>query len=127
MALTPAQKQIQKESRLARAEAQHRRVMNALWGLPEPKLEHIFHPVRKWRMDYAWPDLKIALEIHGSTFAGGRHTRGSGYAEDREKMMEAQLLGWIVLEIPTTNLAGIRGWVQRAFDYRLNENTLKEV
>lgn len=37
-------------------------------GLPAPVTEHRFHPVRRWRFDFAWPDEHLALEIAvGST------------------------------------------------------------
>ncbi|TOA43715.1 hypothetical protein CGK26_23080 [Vibrio parahaemolyticus] len=96
----------------------HARVQRNLIGLPPYQTEVLFHPTRKWRMDYAWPDLKIALEVHGGTHSNGRHTRGVGFANDREKMNEAQLLGWIVIEIASDNLGQLRGWLERAFDHR---------
>lgn len=70
-------------------------------GLPEPEIEVRFHPIRKWRFDLGWPDEKIAIEIHGAVYAGGRHTRGKGFENDREKMNEAQLQGWKVFEYST--------------------------
>ena len=96
----------------------HDRVALQLLGLPKPVAEHCFHPVRKWRLDYAWPEKKIALEIHGATHKQGRHTRGSGFAKDREKMNEAQLFGWIVIEAATDNIGSVRDWVERAFKER---------
>lgn len=68
-----------------------------LAGLPEPVRELRFHPVRRWRFDLAWPDYMLAVEVEGGTWAGGRHTRGGGYAEDCIKYAEATLLGWRVL------------------------------
>ena len=65
-------------------------------GVPAPVLEHRFHDVRKWRMDFAWPDLLIAVEVEGGTWAGGRHTRGAGFEKDCEKYNTAALLGWRV-------------------------------
>ena len=62
-------------------------------------LEHRFHPPRMWRFDYAIPALLIAIEYHGGIFAGGRHTRGVGFQGDREKMNQAAIDGWIVLEV----------------------------
>lgn len=62
-----------------------------------PVREFRFHPVRKWRFDFCFPDQKLALEVDGGTFSGGRHTRGTGYAEDCRKIAEAMLLGWRVL------------------------------
>lgn len=66
-----------------------------------PELEVKFHPERKWRFDMAWREEKVAIEIHGAVYAGGRHTRGAGFERDREKMNEAQLAGWTVLEYST--------------------------
>ena len=60
-------------------------------------MEHRFHPTRRWRFDFAWPSRMIAAEIEGGTWAGGRHTRGSGYEKDCEKYNEAVRLGWSVL------------------------------
>lgn len=64
--------------------------------LPEPVMEFQFHPSRKWRFDWAWVDQKVALEIEGGAFVGGRHTRGAGYTRDMAKYNAAQLLGWKV-------------------------------
>jgi len=58
--------------------------------------EHRFHPVRKWRFDFAWLDQSIAVEIEGGTWSGGRHTRGSGFEADCEKYNEAAAIGWTV-------------------------------
>ena len=62
-----------------------------------PVREHRFHPTRKWRFDFAFPDHKLAVEIEGGIWANGRHTRGSGFKADMEKYNEAALLGWKVL------------------------------
>ena len=67
--------------------------------LPTLTPEYQFHPTRKWRLDYALPELKIAVEIHGGTRKQGRHNRADGFAKDREKMNEAQAAGWLVIEI----------------------------
>lgn len=52
---------------------------------------------RKWRFDFAWPSLKIAVEVEGGTWSNGRHTRGAGYIADAQKYNEAVLQGWHVL------------------------------
>jgi len=59
--------------------------------------EYRFHPVRRWRFDYAIPEHKIAIEIEGGAFVSGRHTRGVGYLNDMEKYNEATILGWRLL------------------------------
>ena len=66
-------------------------------GLPAPEREHRFHPVRKWRFDFAWPDQKVAAECEGATWTNGRHVRGAGFEKDCIKYNQAALLGWTVL------------------------------
>ncbi len=61
--------------------------------------EHKFHPKRKWRFDFAWPDIKFAVEVEGGIYSGGRHTRGSGFEKDLEKYAEALMLDWRVLRL----------------------------
>jgi len=68
-------------------------------GLPSPVLEHRFHSVRRWRFDLAYPSYKIAFEYEGGIFAGGRHSRGRGFANDIEKYNTAGLMGWRVFRI----------------------------
>lgn len=60
--------------------------------------EHRFHPVRKWRLDWANVEKKIGIEINGGVWIGGRHTSGSGFVKDMEKLNAAQKLGWKVLQ-----------------------------
>lgn len=69
--------------------------------LPRPVEEHKFHPDRRWRFDLAYPEQKVAIEVHGGIWTGGRHGRGYGFENDREKMNEAQIMGWKVLEYST--------------------------
>ena len=64
---------------------------------PAYKREFRFHPKRKWRFDFAWPDLKLAVEIEGLTRDGGRHQRFGGFEADCEKYNTAAVMGWTVL------------------------------
>jgi hypothetical protein len=59
--------------------------------------EHKFHPAKKWRLDYANPGIKLAIEIEGGIWTLGRHTRGSGFKADMEKYNAASILGWGLL------------------------------
>ena len=52
---------------------------------------------RAWRFDYAVLPLKIGVEVDGGAFSGGRHTTGSGFTGDCQKLNAAALLGWTVL------------------------------
>jgi very-short-patch-repair endonuclease len=80
-----------------------------LWRVAQgPPLEREvkFHPSRRWRADFAHLDSRTLIEIEGGIFlaGGGRHNRGSGYAKDAEKYLEAALLGWTVLRLTRTQL-----------------------
>jgi hypothetical protein len=66
--------------------------------------EYRFHPTRKWRFDYAIPERKIAIEYNGIMSAKSRHTTVIGYSNDLEKINQAQLLGWKVLQYTPLNL-----------------------
>jgi very-short-patch-repair endonuclease len=70
-------------------------------GLEDFTMEYQFHPERKWQMDIAIHSHKVALEVHGGIWSGGRHTRGQGFLDDREKMNTAQMMGWRTLEFST--------------------------
>lgn len=62
--------------------------------------EHLWHPVRKWRFDFAYPGVLLAIEVEGLTHDGGRHQRMAGYQRDCEKYNAAALAGWCVLRYP---------------------------
>lgn len=68
---------------------------------PAIESEFRFHPERKWRFDFAIPSSKIAIEIEGGMWTGGRHTRGSGYARDCEKYNTAAAMGWRIFRLGT--------------------------
>ena len=65
--------------------------------------EFKFHPLRRWKFDFAIPELKVAVEIEGGVYTNGRHTRGVGYAKDCEKYNNATLEGWRLFRL-TSNL-----------------------
>lgn len=80
-----------------------------LWrvaGGPPLEREVKFHPTRRWRADFGHPGSRTLIEIEGGIFmrAGGRHTRGGGYANDAEKYLEAALAGWTVLRLTERQL-----------------------
>lgn len=65
--------------------------------------QYRFHPERRWRLDFAFPDVKVGVEIDGGIFAAengetaGKHARGAGRCADFEKRNAAAELGWVVL------------------------------
>ncbi|MEQ3161647.1 hypothetical protein AAA214_00660 [Parabacteroides goldsteinii] len=44
--------------------------------------EYRFHPGRDWRFDFAIPSHRVAVEVEGGAFNGGRHIRPEGYLRD---------------------------------------------
>ena len=70
--------------------------------LPEPDLEVTFCDDRKWRFDFAWPELMLAVEVEGGTWNGGRHTRPVGFENDCEKYNQAAIMGWTLIRVTTT-------------------------
>ena len=72
-------------------------VYHRLCAIRKPEVEYRFHPIRKWRFDFAYPQEKIAIECEGAVWNRGRHTRGGGFINDCEKYNEATIMGWRVL------------------------------
>jgi len=64
---------------------------------PAPTPEYRFAPPRRWRFDRAWPERRVAVELEGGVWSGGRHTRPAGYEADVEKYNTATVEGWRVL------------------------------
>lgn len=62
-----------------------------LYGL-SPKREFVFHPIRKWRLDFAWPHLKLAVEIEG-----GVHRIKGRFESDLAKYNALAMNGWRLL------------------------------
>lgn len=76
---------------------------------------------RKWRFDFARPaDLGeggVAVEYHGL----GAHTSYvTGTFRDHEKVTEAQLMGWLVVQcnVESTRDGRCQAWVDEAMEKR---------
>ncbi|MGH7179430.1 MAG: hypothetical protein ACREJC_18785 [Tepidisphaeraceae bacterium] len=65
-----------------------------LLGLPEPARQFRFAPPRQWRADFAYPQLKLLIEVEGGVWTHGRHTRPSGFVRDIAKYNRAAELGY---------------------------------
>lgn len=64
-----------------------------------PEGEFPFHPYRKWRLDLAYPDQKIGVEIDGQ-----RHLSNQQQRNDAEKLNAAALMGWRIFRYPAQSL-----------------------
>lgn len=69
--------------------------------------EYRFHPVRKWKADYAIPGIKVLIEYEGLMSHKSRHTTMSGFTGDCEKYNAMQILGWKVLRYTVINVGQI--------------------
>jgi very-short-patch-repair endonuclease len=70
-------------------------------GGPALEREWRFEPTRRWRLDFADPVFKIAVEIEGGIWmkGGGGHTHGMWFEKDAEKYFEATMAGWQVIRL----------------------------
>lgn len=62
--------------------------------------EHKFNPVRQFTLDYAWPHLKIGVDLQGGIYKPGRrtgHVSVKGMENDMEKLNLALSNGWLML------------------------------
>ena len=72
------------------------RLIKSVYGFDVVK-EYKFTSERKWRIDYAIPSHKVAVEVEGGAFTNGRHTRGTGFIADMEKYNELTCQGWALI------------------------------
>ena len=79
--------------------AQHIRA----YKMPEPVREYRFHPERKWRFDFAWPEIMLAVEVDGM-HPSGRHNTRDGIAADNLKRNTATEMGWQVASVTTSQV-----------------------
>ena len=115
--MTPTQQQLARAERdaLKRKLRDQFRLQLKAHKLPMPIDEYQFHSNRKWALDDAWPVHKIAIEYHGGIWTGGRHVRGGGFENDREKVNEAIIEGWRVLEVTASHINKLQAlcWLMR--------------
>src|ERR1700733_14572633 len=66
-----------------------------------PVREFQFHSERKWRLDFAFVEQRLGIEIDGGSRSYGRHNRSEGFEADCEKLNAAAALGWRILRYTT--------------------------
>lgn len=74
---------------------------------PRPEREFLFasHLGRKYRFDFAWPQRRIAVEIHGSPRGGGPgHGSYGGLQVDSAKNNLATAAGWRVFSFTAVDV-----------------------
>lgn len=78
-------------------------VMHREKTIPDYVEEFKFHPVRKFRFDWAIPVLKIGIEYEGLISKKSRHTTITGYSNDCMKYNLATIAGWKILRYTAKN------------------------
>lgn len=85
-------------------------------GLPIPMVQYEIKDDRGViaRLDFAYPDEKVAIEADGFRY----HDRRGGFDRERARGNEIESMGWAVLRITAAHIArdpnGVVRWVQRA-------------
>lgn len=92
-----------------------------------PVAEYRFHTVRRWRLDVAFPDVKLGVEIDGGTFVQGKHSRGAGIRADMAKQAALAALGWRLIRcMPEHVNSGVAlAWVRDALAAELKREALR--
>jgi len=66
-------------------------------GLPAPQLQYevVDRNYRTWRVDFAWPEQRVALEYDGLAW----HSGVDALVYDRRRRAALQDMGWVVLAV----------------------------
>jgi hypothetical protein len=66
-------------------------------GLPPPVLQYevVDRPGYTWRLDFAWPELRVAAEYDGVDW----HSGPDAFLRDRRRSSALQELGWLIVPI----------------------------
>lgn len=72
--------------------------------------EFYFSKERKYRLDYALPLHKLAVEVDGGIFMRGKsgHSSGKGIKRDQEKASLLAALGWRLIRLTPSELVSLR-------------------
>lgn len=72
--------------------------------VPRPVSGFLFAPPRRFRLDYAWVDRRLAIEVHDGMWPRGRRARRKAYIRYLQKCNLAMFLGWRVLRYTPTQI-----------------------
>ena len=104
---TEAKKELVKQMRRGGIKVLEDRFLLTWETLNGPPLvrEHRFHPVRKWRLDFAHVEAKVGFEIQGGLYkAESGHRSRAGVQRDYEKSNAAQELGWRIFSVTSETM-----------------------
>lgn len=85
--------------------------------------EFQFDDVRKWRFDYAWPELLVAVEYEGNIYARANakgHRSIGKFVADLEKYNSAAIAGWCLIRVGVVevNNGSAARWIRQAIELR---------
>ncbi len=82
-------------------------------GLPQPQTEWYAVDGRNWRLDFAWPDRKLGIEVQGYA-----HRIKGRFEADIEKRAILMLKGWKIMEVSGKSIKdGVAiEWVKRLLE-----------
>ena len=107
---------------LARAEAEspmesEARLVMFDGGLPTPALQYeiVDRSGRRWRLDFAWPDRRVAVEYDGFDW----HSDPDTFRKDRQKRAALQENGWSLVSIVSDDVRYRTGDMLRRIEVEL--------
>jgi very-short-patch-repair endonuclease len=90
-------------------------------SIPKYAREFLFHPLRKWRLDFAFEEARLAVEVNGGVYVSGGHTRGKAYENDCEKYAHLAIMNWrLIVVTPKQVKSGLALlWIERALGIKI--------
>ncbi len=85
-------------------------------GLVSFVREYRFHVERRWRLDLAFVEQCLGIEVNGGLYTAGRHSRAAGQEADYEKFAELAIVGWRLIVVSTG-----QAWTERALSARADK------
>jgi len=80
-------------------------------GIKEPVQQFKFRETRKWRVDFAWPERKLAVEIEGGIWrrGGGAHSHPVNIERDIDKGNALAMAGYHLLRFTDKHIRSGEG------------------
>jgi very-short-patch-repair endonuclease len=77
-------------------------------GLPAPRFQHVVSgPGFRYRVDFAYPEVRIVVEVDGWRF----HATRAAFEADRQRDAVLESAGWTVLRFTWLQVSRRPGWV----------------
>lgn len=88
-------------------------------GLPPPRLQYEIIDLqgRIWRLDFAWPELRVGAEYDGVEW----HSGPDAFVRDRRRSSALQELGWLIVPIVAGDVRHRPGELVRLLETHLRK------